>query len=51
MEPDFEEDPNFVKIAYVYTFFKTGFKIDNGQILRSGKTIGRDIEFIPSEVL
>lgn len=42
----FENDPNFVKIAYVHTFFKTNFIINGPQIERSGKTIGRDIEFL-----
>lgn len=51
MALNFEEDPNYVKIAYVHTFFKTEFKIDNDQIFRSGKAIGRDIEFVPSELL
>jgi hypothetical protein len=42
----FENDPNFVKIAYVHTFFMTHFKINNSEIQRSGKAIGRDVEFI-----
>ena len=51
MESNFEDDPNYVKIAYVHTFFKTEFKIDNGLIYRSGKAIGRDIEFVSREIL
>ncbi|UOB18535.1 hypothetical protein [Abyssalbus ytuae] len=51
IESDFENDPNFVKIAYVHTFFRTEFKIDSNQIFRSGKAIGRDIEFVPREEL
>ncbi|MBO0343470.1 hypothetical protein [Flagellimonas profundi] len=51
MNSNFENDPNYVKIAYVHTFFKTEFNIDGEQIQRSGKAIGRDIEFVPQEVL
>lgn len=51
MNSNFEDDPNYVKIAYVHTFFKTEFSIDGEQIQRSGKAIGRDIEFVPQEVL
>ena len=51
LESNFEEDPNYVKIAYVHTFFKTEFNIENGDIYRSGKAIGRDIEFVDSELL
>ncbi|MGJ3234903.1 hypothetical protein [Marivirga sp.] len=48
---DFSEDDNFVKIAYVHTFFKNEFRIDNDTINRSGKVVGRDIEFIPTQSL
>lgn len=51
MNSNFENDPNYVKIAYVHTFFKTEFNIDGEQIQRSGKAIGRDIEFVPQEIL
>lgn len=47
----FENDPNFVKIAYVHTFFETNFHISGVQIQRSGKTIGRDIEFLSDDQL
>src|SRR5699024_5750956 len=46
-----EKDPHFVKIAYVHTFFKTEFQMDSTSIQRSGKTIGRDLEFIPDQEL
>lgn len=46
IQSNFEVDSNFVKIAYVHTFFRTEFKIDSSQIFRSGKAIGRDIEFV-----
>lgn len=41
-----EDNSNFVKVAYVHTFFKTEFEIDSLDIQRTGKTIGRDIELI-----
>lgn len=44
-----DEDSNFVKIAYVHTFFKTEFQIDSSFVNRTGKTIGRDLEFIPDQ--
>ncbi|MDG3582898.1 hypothetical protein [Galbibacter pacificus] len=46
-----EEDPNFVKLAYVHTFFKTAFHLDSTSIQRTGKTIGRDIEFLPENAV
>ncbi|WKK74899.2 hypothetical protein QYS49_25055 [Marivirga salinae] len=48
---DFSKDENFIKIAYVHTFFKNEFKINEDTIERSGKVIGRDIKFIPTESL
>lgn len=51
MNSNFEDDSNYVKIAYVHTFFKTEFSINGEQIQRSGKAIGRDIEFVSQEVL
>jgi hypothetical protein len=48
---DFSEDENFIKIAYVHTFFKNEFKFNQDTIERSGKVIGRDIKFIPTESL
>jgi hypothetical protein len=35
----------------VHTFFRTEFKIDSTLIHRTGKAIGRDIEFVSDEVL
>lgn len=46
-----DKDSNFVKIAYVHTFFRTEFEIDSSLINRTGKAIGRDIEFVSDEVL
>ncbi len=48
---DFYEDANFVKIAEVHTFFRNEFKMDSLFIRRSGKVIGRDIEYLPTEQL
>lgn len=48
---DLNEDDNFVKIAYVHTFFRTEFQIDSSLIRRTGKALGRDIEFVNDEVL
>ncbi|TRZ43550.1 hypothetical protein [Robertkochia solimangrovi] len=51
-ESALELNPNFVKLAYVHTFFKTEFTIDSTRIKRTGKTIGRDIEFLAeSEII
>ena len=46
-----EEDNNFVKIAYVHTFFRTEFQIDSSLIYRTGKAMGRDIEFVSDKIL
>ncbi|NEV94583.1 hypothetical protein G3567_10555 [Psychroflexus sp. YR1-1] len=48
---DLEQDKNFIKIAYVHTFFKNEFKLDSTLIKRSGSVIGRDIEFLSDEIL
>jgi hypothetical protein len=48
---DFSQDENFIKIANVHTFFKNEFIINADTIIRSGKVVGRDIEFVPNEVL
>lgn len=48
---DFEQDENFVKVAFVHTFFRNEFKIDSLGIVRKGKVIGRDVEIIPDDEL
>ena len=48
---DLSEDNNFVKIAYVHTFFRTEFQIDSTLIYRTGKALGRDIEFVNDIIL
>ncbi len=48
---DFSKDENFVKIAYVHTFFRNEFELDSNKVYRKGKAIGRDIEFLPEKEL
>ena len=48
---DLASNENFVKIAYVHTFFRNEFTIDSTLINRNGKAIGRDLEFLPKDVL
>lgn len=47
----FSKDPNFIKIAVVHTFFRNIFNLENNEIDRSGKVIGRDIEVIKEDQL
>lgn len=47
---DFNDDKNFVKVANVHTFFRNEFYLDS-LIHRTGKVIGRDLEFVPIEQL
>ncbi|MBL7471422.1 hypothetical protein [Robertkochia sediminum] len=46
-----EDDQNFVKIAYIHTFFRSEYQIDSLGIHRQGKVIGRDIEFVEQTAL
>ncbi len=46
-----EEDSNFVKIAFVHTFFRSEFGLDSLKVNRTGKAIGRDIEFIDDDII
>jgi hypothetical protein len=48
---DFNKDPNFVKLAYVHTFFVNEFTIDTIEVERIGKVVGRDIEFVDADLL
>ena len=48
---DLSENENFVKIAYVHTFFRNEFVIDSTQLNRKGKAIGRDIQFLAEDEL
>lgn len=48
---DFEKEPDFVKVATAHTFFRNEFKIDTVFIHRTGKVIGRDLEFVSDELL
>lgn len=47
----FEDDENFIKIANMFTFFRTEFTIKDSLIYRTGKALGRDIEFVSDEIL
>lgn len=48
---DFNSDDNFVKVATVHTFFRNEFTIDSLYIHRTGKVIGRDLEFVSYDKL
>ena len=48
---DLSKNQNFVKIAFVHTFFRTEFEIGSSLISRSGKALGRDIEFVDDDIL
>lgn len=48
---NFEEDKSFVKMAILHTFFRNEFQLDSNKVLRSGKVIGREIEFVDKEEL
>ncbi|MCX2743638.1 hypothetical protein OO013_07170 [Mangrovivirga sp. M17] len=48
---EFKEDENFVKLATLHTFFRNEFEIDSGFMYRTGKVIGRDLEFSDNEEL
>ncbi|RKQ42432.1 hypothetical protein BXY85_3042 [Roseivirga pacifica] len=47
----FEDDNNFVKLAVIHTFFRNEFNLDSGGIERSGKVIGRDVDFVSEREL
>ncbi len=48
---DFRETDNFIKVATVHTFFRNEFTIEDSLIHRTGKVIGRDLEFESDEIL
>jgi hypothetical protein len=48
---DFKKDNNFVKIGTIHSFYTNDFTIDSTHIERHGQDIGRDLEFVPIEVL
>lgn len=50
-EMNLEENETFVKLAVIHTFFRNEFNLDSVGIDRSGKVIGRDVEFISEAVL
>lgn len=51
MAMDFNKQKNFVKIATIHTFYKDEFTIDSTVIHRTGRDVGRDIEFISKSEL
>lgn len=48
---NFSEDPNFIKVATLHTFFRNEFLIDSTMIYRTGKVIGRDMEITSRAIL
>ncbi len=48
---DFNDHDDFVKLANVHTFFRNEFRLDSTIIDRSGKVIGRDLEYVPLDHL
>lgn len=45
-EMNFQDQHNFIKVADVHTFFRNEFTIEDTIIYRTGKVIGRDMEFV-----
>jgi len=50
-ELKFDESDDFVKIAFVHTFFRNEFTINSTTIKRKGMVIGRDVELLSDEAL
>jgi hypothetical protein len=50
-ELDLSEDENFIKVASVHTFFRNEFNLTDSTIVRSGKVVGRDLEFVSEKEL
>ncbi len=50
-ELDFNNQTGFVKVANVHTFFRNEFILDSDSIIRNGKVIGRDLEYISIDKL
>lgn len=47
----FDEDENFILLATVHTFFRNEFALNTNEVERSGKVIGREIEFVAESLL
>lgn len=47
----FRKNTNFIKVATVHTLFRNEFRIDSSFIYRTGKVIGRDLEFVSTKEL
>jgi hypothetical protein len=43
---DFSKNENFVLVAYIHTFFRNVFSVEEDNIKRKGKVIGRYIEYM-----
>lgn len=50
-ELNLSTDDHFIKVASVHTFFRNEFKLTDSTIVRSGKVVGRDLEFVPVQEL
>lgn len=48
---DFESEGTFVKLAVIHTFFRNEFELNADGINRSGKVVGRDVEFVAEDLL
>jgi hypothetical protein len=48
---DFSKDTDFVKIGNIHSFYTNDFILDSIGINRKGQDIGRDLEFVPEDVL
>ncbi len=48
---DFSASQDFVRLADVHTFFRNEIVIDGERLSRTGKVIGRDIEFVGEDEL
>jgi len=50
-ELNLDDQPEFIKVANVHTFFRNEFILGDSTIKRSGKVIGRDLEIMSREEL
>jgi hypothetical protein len=47
----FDKDADFIKIGTIHSFYTNDFSLDSTGINRSGQDIGRDLEFVPEDML
>ncbi|KYG74721.1 hypothetical protein EV198_0788 [Roseivirga ehrenbergii] len=50
-DSNFEDEDTFVKLAVIHTFFRNEFNLETDGISRSGKVVGRDVEFVSEDIL